>query len=592
MAGIVLAVLSKRSRASRFAMAAYYLVGPVFLLFVFCRDLQGLLPGAHALYGTAFGLAFWPILLLVATVVLNQRLYRPSAVRAFAAFGIVLLAYEGGILLYHIWSTTRPATSEIHAPSAAPSTKTLPNIYHFVFDAYQTDLLEHTLTSGTMKTLGGFTFFPNNKAEWGWTPMSLGTVFSGRDYFYDRTNAAFVSDAFTTKASVLYWLKSVGYETVAFVPGGWSGQGTFIDSVVYHDDAVHDDLLPLNEEAFWNLWLYANTPAALRDAVIRRNWFDGLTEQDMNLLENGRLLPSSSPVTSYLGFQKMMETEKSLSPTGRYTFVHVIIPHHPMKLRADCTYSMGSSTTNAIEQARCALKLIVDFTELLKDLGRFDDSLILIHGDHGGPYRTQNGKLVTTNRIRSLDAVLLVKPVGTPGHGDLEFVDSQTSLLLISSILMASVTDARGSSPPPTPWSRQRAVVPFLEGEVLESAMRILKRNGFSLGSTTEAETSRYAAGTVISQDPAPYESGDDTTEVTVVISSGPPKGPDVMPDFVGRNVAELSEWLRQKKLPSSLIQKANNPIAPEGMVVGQTPRAGTRTDGDTEIVFYVNGAN
>ncbi len=151
----------------------------------------------------------------------------------------------------------------------------------------------------------------------------------------------------------------------------------------------------------------------LRDAVKSKNWFAGLTEEDMTRLEKGRLLPSSSPVTSYLGFEKIVEAERSLSPTGRYTLVHVIIPHYPLKLRSDCTYSVGSSTTEAIEQAQCALKLILEYVDLLKELGRFDDSLILIHGDHGGPYRTERGQLVTMGRSRSLDAVLLVKPMAT-----------------------------------------------------------------------------------------------------------------------------------------------------------------------------------
>ncbi len=64
------------------------------------------------------------------------------------------------------------------------------------------------------------------------------------------------------------------------------------------------------------------------------------------------------------------------------------------------------------------------------------------------------------------------------------------------------------------------------------------------------------------------------------------------MPDFVGRDIAEVSEWLKQKQLPSSVIHEVNNAIVPKGMVVSQAPRPGARTDGDTEIVFYVDGSN
>ena len=588
--GILLATLSRFHRVFRPALTLYYLVGPVFLVFAFFRGLQGILPGIESLYATTLGLAFWPLLLLTAAIVLNRWLSDPSVTRAFAVFGMILLAYEGGTLFYNVWFLSPGANPKSDLTQPLPPGPTeLPNIYHLVFDAYQTDLLEHTLNEETKKSLAGFTYFPNNKAEWAWTPMSFGTFISGRDYFYDRTSAEFVKSAFDSKASLLYWLKSVGYQTVAFVPGGWVGQDTFFDRYVSHDDAARDELLSLNTEALWNLWLYSNTPAALGDAVESKHWFSGLTEEDMNLLENRRLLPSSSPVTSSLGFQRMMETERNLPATGRYTLVHVIIPHYPLKLRADCSYSVGSATTEPIEQAQCAQKLILEFTGLLKELGRFDNSLILIHGDHGGPYRTDDGELVVMGRNRSLDAVLLVKPRGAPTDGELAVSDSRMSLLIVPSIVMRSVAD-NGSNPSSTPvWDRRRAVVPWVEGELVESAERVLKRNGFTLGETRQTQSSEYPEGTVISQEPPAYQWGGDTTKVSVVVSSGPPQGPNVMPDFVGRDVAEVNAWLKEKQLPSSVIHEVANPVVPRGMVMSQTPRAGLRTDGGTEIAFYVN---
>ena len=147
MVGILLAALSKHHRAFRPAMSVYYLIGPVFLLFAFFRGLQGVLPGIQVLYANAIGLAFWPILLLIGTAVLNRRLHTPSVVRAFAVFGMILLAYEGGTLLYHIWFLTPRTSSKADIRQTPPrGSQTLPNIYHFVFDAYQTDLLEHTLS--------------------------------------------------------------------------------------------------------------------------------------------------------------------------------------------------------------------------------------------------------------------------------------------------------------------------------------------------------------------------------------------------------------------------------------------------------------
>ena len=305
--GILFSALSSYHRSFRFALWVYYLTGPLFLLFAFFRGLGDALPGVSPLYGTTTGLAFWPLLLLVAAVVVGR--HRPSlqVIRAFATFGIVLLAYEGGILLHHVLSHRHPASSRLEITGQPPSNmQSSPNIYHLIFDAYQTNLLEHTLSDESEAGLGGFTYFPNNKAESAVTRLSMTTFFSGRDYFYDRSKDDYINDALTTEASFLYWLKSQGYQTLAYIPSGWSGRETFFDRVVRLYDAASDDILPLNAEALWNLWLYSNTPAALRDTVVQSNWFAGLNENDMELLQSGRLLPTSVPVASYLTFQKMV----------------------------------------------------------------------------------------------------------------------------------------------------------------------------------------------------------------------------------------------------------------------------------------------
>ncbi|MGH9463200.1 MAG: PASTA domain-containing protein, partial [Vicinamibacteria bacterium] len=505
---------------------------------------------------------------------------------------IILLVYEGGTLLYNIWSAgvpTSSSTSPAHLPAA--NSRPLPNIYHLIFDAYQTDLLEHTLTDEAKKALGGFTYFPNNKAEWSQTFMSLSAIFAGRRYAYDRTINNFMSRAFDSEICVLYWLKSQQYQTLAYVTNNWDSRVRYLDRVVYHGAAARDELLPLNEESFWNVWLYSNTPPALKKAAMRSKWFGHLTEKDLEKLQEGRLLPATAPVTSYLGFKSLMATEKDLSPSGRYTVAHVIIPHYPLRLRADCSYNLGSSETHILEQSQCALKLIQEFVRLLKDLGRFDDSLIIIHGDHGDTYRTKNGELTENARARSLDAVLLVKPVGKTGEGELEVLETRTSLADIPTIIMNSVADAGTPGPHLPPWTPQRSFVPFVKGEQIDSAELILNRQGFVLGEVTHA-TSKLPTGSVLSQHPPAYQEGDGIEEVSLVVSSGPPEGPDVMPDFVGRDVSEVSEWLARKHLPASSIHHVPHAVAPMGMVVAQSPQPGHKADGSEEIRIYVSSNN
>ncbi len=601
LVGILLSGLSRWPRYGaifRFFLGAYYLTGLLFLVFAFGRGLQDKLPGVSALswmYGTIAGLAFWPVLLVVATAVLGKRV-TPPVVRAFAVFGAALLAYEGGRLLYSVSTQQSPAAATIaNRSDTSDGNSSLPNIYHLVFDAYQTDLFEHSLSDEARKALGGFVYFPNNKALWAQTPMSLASVFSGRQYSYDRTRANYIDEAFNSRSSILYWLRSQTYQNVAYATRNWSRRDAYFDWMSFHGDAAIDDLRALNTEAFWNLWAYSNTPAPLRNTVVRTAFFAQLNDKDMTLLDEGRLLPASAPVRSYLSFEKMMAQEGRLSATGRYTMVHVLVPHAPHRLSADCNYTLGSTPTGPMEQTHCALKMIREFITLLKDLGRFNDSLILIHGDHGGPYRSTNDTStvrVTEGRSRSLNTVLLVKPIGSQGGGELEALDSKMTLLDISNIILSSVAGRAPGQTGPAPWDPQRVVVPLVEGEMIDSAVPILKRQGFELAEVKQIYSFDHPEGTVISQAPPAYERHLEKTQVAVVVSLGHVDGSDVLPDFLGRDVSEVSAWLREKQLPESAIRHVEHALAPRGIVVGQTPPAGSRADGSEEIVFYVGKGN
>ena len=592
LVGIALAALTKFHRLFRYGLWAYYLTGPLFLLFGFFRPLQAKLPASSVLYQTMGGLLFWLALFLVATIFVG-RVVRPSALvalaRTLAVFGLALFIFETGQLLYHI--LLRAPAKVTHYQSQPQGGNGLPNIYHLIFDAYQTDLFEHTLSAKAKESLGGFSYFPNTTAITAYTPTSLASIFSGRRYFYDQARADYVTAAFNSKKSLLYWLKSQKYEMVGYGTNAWRRRDHFFDRMVTHGDASRNDLLDLNTQAFRDLWLFSNIPTPLRPAIMRTSLFAQLDDQDLKLLKDGRLLPYSAPVTSYIGFRKMMTEEESLSPTGRYTLVHVVIPHYPLKLKADCTYTLGSTRTGVVEQSECALKLVLEFIDHLQKLDRFDDSLILVHGDHGGVYRTKDGELVAGARSRSLSTVLLIKPIEQTRTGELQVLDAELSLTDLPSIVIGSVVETKVDPPRRPPWDLNRRFVPFVEGEFLESAQQILKQQGFELGDVKESAHESYGAGTLISQDPPAYAEDPSPETIEILLSSGPPRGSDVMPDFVGRDVAEVSDWLEQRSLPAS-INHVVHVGAPEGMVVRQTPRAGAGTSGSGEIAFYVSKGN
>jgi len=77
---------------------------------------------------------------------------------------------------------------------------------------------------------------------------------------------------------------------------------------------------------------------------------------------------------------------------------------------------------------------MIKFLNKLKGLGRFSDSLIIIHGDHGDKFKQTNGRLEKIN-YRSHRALLLVKAGKIDGLSPLRISRHEVSLLDIASII-------------------------------------------------------------------------------------------------------------------------------------------------------------
>lgn len=83
-------------------------------------------------------------------------------------------------------------------------------------------------------------------------------------------------------------------------------------------------------------------------------------------------------------FSLMQSDESERHPTGQYVFTHVFVPHSPYVLDEHCAvHAIDSFADSYVRQAACALRLVDEFLDTLRRLGRYDNSAILIHADHG-----------------------------------------------------------------------------------------------------------------------------------------------------------------------------------------------------------------
>lgn len=317
---------------------------------------------------------------------LATRASRPTLVQYCAIAAVPLLVGNAWSVVQagEIVEEDRQTVSE--KPLSPEEPEGLPNIYHLIFDEYQTDVFERLLDDHLRQELRSFVLYRDTIATYGRTELSLSSMFSRSDYTYESPPAEFVARALTGPESALRALGDLGYHRVGYLHhAGWVGGDSELDQYFLHDDIVDLASLPGYESLLASLWFHINTPDAIGRHVI--------PQHHQTQLADDAILPEDVPPRSVSSLRKLVEHEPDLAGQGRYTLGHFIVPHFPYVMTPQCRYVPGE-TTGPLEQAECVNMLIGEFLETLRDLGRLDSSIVLIHSDHGSWYDLDGDDLI------------------------------------------------------------------------------------------------------------------------------------------------------------------------------------------------------
>ncbi len=429
--GFALSLLSSRVPALGLALWGYYLTGPFFLAFNLLREIRRSIRYEVILLSALVAIFF--VLLF-----LTRRLVPGRYARAWAWLAIVLAAADVlSFISRYEFSATEPIRAELS--QQARDRSALPNIYHLIFDGYQSDVFPLTLTPEIAEDLRGFHFFPRNITPSGRTRVSIPSVFAGKTWDPESPLESYISGAMDSEQSLLHQLAEAGYQTRGYLHKRFSFEPNLFDEVVYHQSYYRDDIVRerlLRSDAFEVFWVYKYLPRLLSRSI--------LGDELVKRCENKRLAPRAFVTGSYATFSHFLDNEQHLPATGRYTFVHLLLPHEPFVLNGECEYRQGASP---MEQFSCASRMIGRLVRRLKRLDRFDDSLILIHGDHGLNLLLDGESLssvafdqggVDWNTPRS-KALLLLKPAGRAASAELVVAQAETSLLDIKPTILQSI---------------------------------------------------------------------------------------------------------------------------------------------------------
>ncbi|MGB0618152.1 MAG: hypothetical protein ACPGVZ_01675 [Myxococcota bacterium] len=182
-----------------------------------------------------------------------------------------------------------------------------------------------------------------------------------------------------------------------------------------------------------------------------------------------------APANGRAAFARLEDAVVNGPSDGTY-FAHVILPHSPYVVDANCAmlpaplswkshtprFEKDNTAEERIEryrlywgQARCAMQLFAGLLERLEAKGRLDDATILVQGDHGSRIAEVSARASNRDRFRTVDfwdsfgALLAYRgpglPDAVPGH------PTTLSEGLADFARAASSREARALVPAPRP---------------------------------------------------------------------------------------------------------------------------------------------
>lgn len=148
----------------------------------------------------------------------------------------------------------------------------------------------------------------------------------------------------------------------------------------------------------------------------------------------------------------------------------------------------------------------------------------------------------------------------------------------------------------------QRVVIPNVVGQSARAAELNLQQRGLEVGTVAVAHLPDSPPDQIVAQSPPPNASGVSSPKINLLISAPGEEQRFVMPDFIGRPLAEAAKIVQDAGFKLGTVKQVGSAVkspVPNGVaaspargsatvVVRQTPTAGERVVAGTTISFEV----
>ena len=291
------------------------------------------------------------------------------------------------------------------------------NVIHVVADTVQGAMVHDIIRSDPARydtALDGFTLFTQAMSHYPSTFTSVPNYMTGRAP--DGPDDDVASQPFTwdyvrrtlADHSVVGALAAQGYRTFGYQLSALYCTGPYTaceTGPVFEGRALEESDRHRALRAIADVALFQTTPLVLR----RRIYDDG----DWFLTGGRRRARAYSGILDVF-----LARVSDDAPAPTYNYFHLAGGHSPLRFDEACNYVgvQDLTTANQRRQVRCALGQVERLIQSLRRLGVYDQTMVVVHGDHGTPGLSPSpGRTPLTSVVDTASTLLLVKPAGARG---------------------------------------------------------------------------------------------------------------------------------------------------------------------------------
>lgn len=275
------------------------------------------------------------------------------------------------------------------------------NVVIIVLDAFESDVFQEIINEDDnyRKMFTGFTYYRNAVGGYQTTTASVPLILTGKYYTNSEPIDIFIKDAFTT-SSLPKTLKNNNYSINIYD----DSRLVFPDEQIEENvqSASVDSITALNK--LYHIALFRDLPHFLKQATYKT-------------VVIGSNPGMGIPDRSY--FDAFANQTQFTKPERVFKFYHLSGSHPPYLLNESLGYEeLPYNRTGNIEQSKAFLRITNELLKNANRSGMYDNTMIIIVGDHGQPFRLNTSQLNRTvsisytsqNIIMSGIPLILVKP--------------------------------------------------------------------------------------------------------------------------------------------------------------------------------------